>query len=307
MSSGQNALLLAMAAAVLVAALHMLMWRLMAIIRSALTWLPGLQTSGAWARLRPMRAWLRVRHPRLYSHLRARLDPRNFAGLSLTMLAIAALYVAALLSGLTEDVIEAGGVLHVDQAINAAFAPWREPLLVAVFLWITGLGTGSALTAVAAIATGLLWADRRLRFAMPLWVSFLGAQATAYAGKFAVARQRPEFIEAVQAISPSFPSAHATGAMAVYGFIAYAIARNLSRPGQRFEVVFWAGVLIATIGFSRIFLSLHYTTDVVAGFMVGGFWLLVGFSLAEHGRSLEQRASATPYAGPTRPGNPGAP
>lgn len=240
----------------------------------------------ATACMRPIRAWLSIRHPRRYAYGRTRLDPRTFAGLPLTMVVVSALYIGALLSGLTEVVVEAGGVLRLDQAINAAFAPWRQPLLVAFFLWLTVLGTGSALTGVALTATGFLWAHHRPRMIGPLWLTFLGAQATTWAGKFAVARHRPEFIDAVQATSPSFPSAHAAGAMAVYGFIAYAIARGLSRQGQRFVVGLSGGVAIAMIGFSRIFLSVHYTTDVAAGFLVGGFWLLAGFALSEHNHSL---------------------
>jgi membrane-associated phospholipid phosphatase len=56
--------------------------------------------------------------------------------------------------------------------------------------------------------------------------------------------------------------------MALYGFLAYALTRNLPGRRERFEVAFWTAVLIAAIGFSRIFLSLHYTTDVLAGSMV---------------------------------------
>lgn len=288
-TSVQAVLLLTATAAVLVATLHVVLWRLLVGLSSATARLPRLQGSRAWARMRPVQAWLSLRHPLLYAHLRARLDPSTFAGLPLTMLVVAATYIVALLSGLTEEVVEAGGVLRLDQAVNAAFAAWREPLPVAAFLWITALGTGSALTGVALAATGFLWADRRSRLIVPLWMTFIGAQATTWAGKFAVARHRPEFIDAVQAASPSFPSAHATGSMAVYGFLAYVLARDLPRREQRFEVVFWVGVLIAAIGFSRLFLSVHYATDIGAGFMVGGFWLLVGFVLAEHRRSVEQR------------------
>ena len=70
--------------------------------------------------------------------------------------------------------------------------------------------------------------------------------------------------------------------MAVYGFIAYIVARNLMTTQQRFEVIYWTAVLISLIGFSRMLLGLHYVSDVAAGFLVGGFWLLLGFALAEH-------------------------
>jgi undecaprenyl-diphosphatase len=82
--------------------------------------------------------------------------------------------------------------------------------------------------------------------------------------------------------------------MAVFGFLAYALARDLDRPRQRFEVVFWTAVLIALVGFSRVFLGVHFLSDVASGFLVGGFWLLVGFTLVEWRRRyirLEVRAA----------------
>ena len=192
--------------------------------------------------MRPVQAWLSLHHPRLYAHLRARLVPSTFAGLPLTMMVVAAIYVVALLSGVTEEVVEAAGVLRLDQAVNAALAAWREPALVIAFLWITVLGTGPALTAVALTATAFLWADRRAHFIVPLWVTFIGAQATTWAGKFAVARHRPEFIDAVQAASPLLPERardRLDGRLRVPGL---RVGRDLPRREQRFEVVFWVGV-----------------------------------------------------------------
>jgi len=279
-------LLLLAGAALPIWALHALAWHLLHALSSTTKRLPTLREARAWARVRPLQAWLRLRHPRLHAVLAARLRPKPFTGLPLTLLVVGALYVAALLGGLTEEVMEAGAVLRFDQAVNALFGPWREEPLIAAFLWITALGVGPTLAAAALTTTGFLWADRRPGFILPLWVAFLGAEATTWASKFAIARHRPEFIAAASAASPSFPSAHATGSMAVYGFLAYALARDLPGRRERFEVAFWIAVLIATIGFSRIFLSLHYTTDVLAGFLVGAFWLLVGFALCEWRRGV---------------------
>jgi undecaprenyl-diphosphatase len=90
------------------------------------------------------------------------------------------------------------------------------------------------------------------------------------------------------ALSPAFPSAHATGAAAVYGFVAYAIIRDALSARQRFEVAYWSMVLIALVSFSRIFLGVHFASDVAAGLLVGSFWLLVAFTLAEY---LRQRGT----------------
>jgi membrane-associated phospholipid phosphatase len=95
-----------------------------------------------------------------------------------------------------------------------------------------------------------------------------------------IARQRPATTIDVTVLSSSFPNGHATAAMAVYGFLAYAIARALPIR-ERFEVAYWTAVLILLIGLSRIYLGVHYLTDVTGGFLVGGFWLLIGFAVAE--------------------------
>ena len=238
--------------------------------------------SRAWARTHPMRAMLAARYPRTVDLLGRRLAPRRFTGLPLTLMVAAAIYVVALIGGLVEELFEATEINAIDRAINAFFNPLRSDALVTVFNWLTMLGDSAALLAVVIVANGFLWAHRRRPFIGPLWLTFLGAVLTAWAGKFALDRERPEFLTMVEASFPSFPSGHATGAMAVYGFVAYAIARDLAHPRERFEVTFWTLVLIALIGFSRIFLSVHYASDVAAGFLVGGFWLLVGFALSEY-------------------------
>jgi undecaprenyl-diphosphatase len=281
-----DVIVLALALVLAVAVLHVLAWQ---AVRMALWVAPRAYAFYTGSRVRrhalPLLDEMRARAPRLYATMAPRFSPARFSGLPLTLVVVAALYVAAMLGGLVEEVLEAEGVHHFDQAINAFFGPWREEPLLAVFLWITALGAGPTLTAVSIISTGFLWTLRQPRFIVPLWATFLGAQATTWLGKYVIDRHRPAFIEAATAISPSFPSAHATASMALYGFLAYILGRDLPSLRARFEIAFWAGVLIAAIGFSRIFLSLHYTSDVAAGFMVGVFWLLVGVALAELARS----------------------
>ena len=119
----------------------------------------------------------------------------------------------------------------------------------------------------------------------PLWITFVGAQATTWAGKYAIDRTRPVFLDAVTEASPSFPSGHATASTALVGFLADVIARDLPSSRQRFEVAFWAAAVIGLICFSRMFLSLHYFSDIAAGLLVGAFWLLVGFTAAELNRA----------------------
>ena len=249
---------------------RLLAWGGLAAFRSA----SGSQVWGLIGRLR--------RHAAIVdTAIAARLDPRQFTGLPLTIMTVAALCIAGLLGALTAEVIGANAALRFDRAVTAGLASFRGQPLVGLFRWITALGTGPDLTAVLVTATAFLWADRRISYILPLWVTFLGAQATTWSAKYLIARHRPAFIAGITEASPSFPSGHATASMALFGFIAYAIGRDLTSGRARFEVGFWAAALIALIGFSRVFLSLHFSTDVLAGFLVGLFWLLVGLALRE--------------------------
>lgn len=225
-----------------------------------------------------------VAFPRTATFVRARLATERFTGLPLTLVIIAALYLAALFGGLVEELFEADELVRFDHWLNQQLAVLRTDELISLFTWITDLGGSATLVAVALVTTGLLWGHGHGYMIAPLWLTLIGSQITTYTGKYMIARPRPEFITDVVATSPSFPSGHSTSAMAVYGFMAYIIARYLSGVRLRFEVIYWAAILIGLIGFSRMLLSVHYVSDVVAGFLVGGFWLLLGFALAEHRR-----------------------
>lgn len=230
------------------------------------------------------------RLPRLDRFVRARFDPATITGLPLTLLAAAALYLLFLLGGIVEEILEAEEILRLDRRLGAWFTPLRDGPPVTLFTMITRMGNMEALVAVCLVTTAFLVAFRRRAYLLPLWVCVIGAQATTWAGKYAFARERPEFVTEVTAQSASFPSAHAAGAMAVYGFLAYAVARDLPSSRARFQAAYWTSVLIALIGLSRVALSVHYASDVAAGFLVGGFWLLVGFAIAELAR--ERRFSS---------------
>ena len=144
------------------------------------------------------------------------------------------------------------------------------------------------------VASAFLLAHGPAGYVLPIWLTVVGSQVTTYLGKFIIARPRPEFLLDVTASSPSFPSGHTTGAMAVYGIIAYTILRDVSSPRARFDVAYIAAVLILLVAFSRIFLSVHFPSDVAAGLLVGLFWLLAGIALAEirraGGRAARDRA-----------------
>jgi len=166
----------------------------------------------------------------------------------------------------------------LDIAINAAFAPWRQGLLLAGFAWLTDMASESSAVAVALVASALLWSGGRAARVGPLWLTLTGAEATTWTLKFAAGRLRPPHLDGIEAASASFPSGHATVAVALFGYLALVVAADA--PRHRRAVLACAGIWIALIGFSRMFLSLHYLTDVLAGYAIAAAWLWFGWRIS---------------------------
>ena len=184
--------------------------------------------------------------------------------------------LAAAFVGLLLLVRAGGAVVVLDGVVQAGLGPLRQRPVLLGFDWLTQAGTGGTGAVVLLVASGLLWSSGRGALAAPLWLAFLGAETTSWSVKFLTDRVRPPFLEGLTAASPSFPSAHATVSMTVYGFLALVIAAGA--PEEWRGVVYGVGVaVIALISFSRLLLSLHYLSDVIGGALVGLFWLLLAW------------------------------
>lgn len=235
----------------------------------------------SWAKARREALEPSPRTARALDWLQARFDLKDVSGLPLTLLCAVVAAIGIMLFELSEEVIEREDLTAIDQAALDLLAPLRTQVLLDAFTWVTQLGGNAALFAVALTLSGLLWVLQRSSLNLGLWLTVLGSQAMLWAGKWSFGRSRPEaLIDAVPS-SASFPSGHATGAMAIYGFVAYALARLAVTERQRIEAVFWAAVVIALVAFSRIYLQVHYPSDVAAGLLTGGLWLLCGIALSE--------------------------
>jgi undecaprenyl-diphosphatase len=126
-----------------------------------------------------------------------------------------------------------------------------------------------------------LWFLRKRVFLFPLWLSVGGAELVTLILKNTVVRQRPEMAAIIEQ-SFSFPSGHATIAVALYGFLAYILFRLYKT--RKIKIITCVAVvfLVLLIGVSRLYLGVHYVSDVLAGYLVGALWLSIGMCVAEH-------------------------
>jgi len=240
------------------------------------------------------------KHPRSIAFLRARLDPTAFSGLTLSVSALVFVYVLALLVGSVEDLITSDPIVAADVRIaNLVFA-FRTEGLTQVFTWITLLGKSRVILGFLVITAGFLWLWRKTYFFFSLLVSVAGSEAFTHLGKLAFHRPRPTLAVYAEH-SFSFPSGHATIAVAFYGFVGYLLVHSAPSWNKKVNIFFATILLIMAIGFSRIYLGVHYISDVWSGYLVGAMWLIIAVSLSEWLRQKKKTGLPGSPAGGARP------
>ena len=260
---------------------------LLAAFVAAAVWLahsPRL-LAGAWQRIRngAVARWV-GRH----LGAPARMLARRF---SLTVTAAAALLVgfvvvaalAAALAEVLEDVLVGDGINAVDGPTTTWLAAHRDPWLTAALKGVSLLGnTAAEVTVAVLVSVAVTWRSGKWLPAVLGLIGTAGIGLLILTAKLVVGRSRPALPYAIVSEDGySFPSGHATGTAAVGLLCAWMLSRWLvtSWAGR---VAVWSVAVGVTgaVGFSRVYLGVHYVSDVVAGWLLGAAWagavMLVG-------------------------------
>ena len=182
----------------------------------------------------------------------------------------------AMFASLAAEVLE-GDVFALDQLILMAF---RDPHNLDLALgprWlqesardITALGGFTVLTLVSLVATLLLALHRRRREALIFAATVIGAQAISAIAKIVIDRPRPILVPHHDLVyATSFPSGHALMTPVVYLTLATIIASGETRPHLKAILPICAALVIVAVGISRVYLGVHWPTDVLAGWLLG--------------------------------------
>lgn len=173
-----------------------------------------------------------------------------------------------------ESVLE-GSTHRFDEAVLRWIGSRATPFWDDVALEVTALGDGLVVAMLIFISSVILWVTGHRYSVLLLWVAFLGALVLVEVLKTTFARPRPTVFEyrgGYSVGSPSFPSGHALGSTVAYMTLAYLIARLQATAFLR-RLTTTIGVLaVLAIGVSRMYLGVHYPSDVLAGFAIGIAW-----------------------------------
>jgi undecaprenyl-diphosphatase len=177
----------------------------------------------------------------------------------------------ALAGGLEKESLHRLDENHL-RAIRETDAPdW----LVAIALNVTALGSAVVLGMLSLALTGYLALRREWRRAVFVIAVFAGVYALNNGVKASIARARPESVSHLTPVhSLSFPSGHAAAAAAVYFGLAGSLARRSATMAETNYLFAGALVLVVAIGLTRVFLGVHYPSDVLAGWTLGSMWAL---------------------------------
>ncbi len=194
----------------------------------------------------------------------------------------ACLIVSSLLFGAMAVAVVLGVTDDFDAATRTGINRWASPNLTLLAEGLTFVGSDAVLFTLAALTAAGLWIGGRPRAALMLLLVMAAAAILNHVVKLAFARARPEAFFGDLPDSFSFASGHALFSACYFGVVAGLIAAHVAKDWQRVVVWVLACSIIAGIGLSRVYLGVHYLTDVIAGFALAAFIVcIVGSNVAE--------------------------
>jgi membrane-associated phospholipid phosphatase len=167
-----------------------------------------------------------------------------------------------------------GTITQLDLLVSKQIILIQNNLLTKVMLFITSIGGTACMVALSVLTFSFLAYKKRWRHALLFSLSMLGALALELLLKILVHRQRPGNA-LIQASGYSFPSGHATMALVFFPLLIYLFKDNIRKELWKHVLIISCIVIALLIGFSRIYLNVHWLSDVIGGFALGLFWLML--------------------------------
>ena len=163
-----------------------------------------------------------------------------------------------------------------DEKVFTLIKPWESPLHTSIMQVITFIGSQNFLLPANLLLIGfyLFFRNNRSR-AYKIATISISSVVVMFLMKFFLQRERPLVPLIAKVHGYSFPSGHTFTSVTFYGIIAYIIYKNVKHSFLKWLLIILCIILILLVGYSRVYLRLHYASDVIAAFCLGLIWLVL--------------------------------
>lgn len=177
-------------------------------------------------------------------------------------------------------------VFGFDSFFTELVRGFEQPVITVIAKGFTTIGSTIFIIVICAVVSILLYALRFRRGEVMLFLSvILGSALFNLLLKMLFRRERPDINRMVEVTGYSFPSGHSMAAFSLYGILTYLLWKHLNTSSRKVFVLIISSVMILGIGLSRIYLGVHYPSDVLGGYLVSCSWLMLSIGMYEYLRS----------------------
>ncbi|MEI8360865.1 MAG: LssY C-terminal domain-containing protein [bacterium] len=220
------------------------------------------------------------RHDYFFNFLNERFDKAKFTGKKLTYLVLIFILLFYNFLSLTDSIFNQGEILAMDLSLENLMRTFKNFLFIKILLGATTIASWQIVIALSILFSLAYYIRGREKSLFGYWVAVLGAFISSAFLKTIIERPRP-LDSFYNESSYSFPSTHSAVAVAMFGYITYLYCRKHSFK-KRVNAIFLSSLLIGLVGFSRLYLRVHFLSDVMAGYLLGAMWLTVGIGINQY-------------------------
>ncbi|UVI29509.1 phosphatase PAP2 family protein [Paenibacillus spongiae] len=167
-------------------------------------------------------------------------------------------------------------LMSFDLAIIRTVQGWENPALTRVMKAVTKLGSSSVVIPLVLLTAVVLFVVLKHRKELVLLIgAMVGSALLNELLKLLYHRARPDIHRIIEETGYSFPSGHSMAAFTFYGILTYLLWRHMPSRGWRVGLVIIAACFILTIGLSRVYLGVHYPSDLLGGYWASACWIAV--------------------------------
>lgn len=160
----------------------------------------------------------------------------------------------------------------IDNSIYDLVIKLMNTNMTAIMIFISFLGSA---TTLITLSIGFIFLIKNKKYPKFIILNLILVFILNTILKLIIARPRPGVLRLVMEDGYSFPSGHAMVSFGVYGFLIYLTYKNIRNKKIKYPLMVFLALLILLIGISRIYLGVHYATDIIGGFLIGFIYLIV--------------------------------